>query len=59
MYCANGIKFKLKPLDSGKSFFDISVNNDQIDMGCEEDTQEKCKHTIFSDFRTKFWLKSY
>ena len=31
----------LKPLDSGKTFFDISVNASQICMGFEADTPEK------------------
>ena len=30
-----------KPLDSGKTFFDISVNVDQTGMGFEADTPEK------------------
>ena len=31
----------LKPFDSGKTFFDISVNAGQICMGFEADTPEK------------------
>ena len=33
--------FLSKPLDLGKTFFDISVNTDQISMGFEADTREK------------------
>ena len=29
------------PVDSGKTFFNISVNTGQIDMGFEADTPEK------------------
>ena len=49
------------PLDSGKTFFDISLNTDQISMGFEADTQEKNESnmSIFCDFQTKIWLKSY
>ena len=38
-------RFLSKPLDSGitKTFFDISVNTDQISMGFEADTREKLK----------------
>ena len=33
--------FLSKPLDSGKTFFDFSVNTDQICMGFEADTPGK------------------
>ena len=33
--------FVSKPLDSGKTFFDISLNTDQIGMGFEADTAGK------------------
>ena len=33
--------FLSKPLDSGKTFFDISVSTDQIGMGFEADSPEK------------------
>ena len=35
--------FFSKPLDSGKTYFDISVNTDQIALGFEADTPEKWK----------------
>ena len=35
-----------KNVDSGKNFFDISVNTDQIDMGFEADTTEKWKQLV-------------
>ena len=35
--------FLSKPLVSGKTFLDISVNTDQICMGFEADTPEKWK----------------
>ena len=46
------------PIDSGKTFFDISVNTDQIGMGYEADIPEKFQqHAIVCDFQTKIWLK--
>ena len=33
-------------VDSGKTFFDISVNTDQIGMGIEADTPEKMTATF-------------
>ena len=40
--------------------FDISVNTDQIGMWFKEDTLENYSNmSIFSDFQTKIWLKSY
>ena len=48
--------FLSKPLDSGKTFFDIYVNTDQIGMGFETDTSST---SIFSDFQTKIWLKIF
>ena len=48
-----------KPLDSVKTFCDISVNTDQIVMGFEADTPFKLKqHANRSTLRTKIWLKS-
>ena len=35
-----------KPLESGKTFFDISVNTDQIGMGFEADTPEKLQQHV-------------
>ena len=32
--------FLSKPLDSGKTFFDTSINTDRIGMGFEADTPE-------------------
>ena len=53
-------RFLSKPLDSGKSFIDISVNTGQICMGFETGTSENCSNMpIFSDIQTKIWLKSY
>ena len=34
------------PFDSGKTYFDISVNTDQIGMGFEADTPEKMTATF-------------
>ena len=36
-----------KPLDSGKTFFNISVNTGQICMGFEADTTEKRKQHVY------------
>ena len=48
-----------KRLDSGKSFYGISVNTNH-DMGFEADTPEKWKQDVkLSDFRTKIWVKCY
>ena len=35
------VKFLSKPLDSGNTFFDSSINTDQIGMGLEADTLGK------------------
>ena len=52
--------FLSKPLDSGKTFFDSSVNTDQIGMGFEADTLENYSNmSIFCDLQTKIRLKSY
>ena len=48
------------PIDSGITFFDISVNTDQICMRFEADILEQWQqHAIVCDFQTKVWLKSY
>ena len=48
------------PIDSGKIFFDISVNTGQICMIFEADTTENISNMpMVCDFRTKIWLKSY
>ena len=45
-----------KPLDSGKTFFEISVNTDQIGMGFEADTpKNEINMSIFSDYQKKIW----
>ena len=46
-----------KPVDSGKTFFDIFVNIGQICMGFEAD--KKRNMPIVCDFWTKLWLKGY
>ena len=49
-----------KNIHSGKTFFDIPVNTGQICMGFEADTLEnESDMSIYSDFQTKIWLKSY
>ena len=49
-----------KTIDSGKTFFDISINTGQICMGLVADTPENdSDRPIVCDFRTKNWLKSY
>ena len=53
-------KFLSKPIDSGETFFDISLNTDQIGMGLTQILQKNESNlSIFSDFQTKIWLKSY
>ena len=43
-----------KPVDSGKTFFETSVNTGQICMGFEADTPENDSNMpIVCDFRTK------
>ena len=43
-----------KLLDSGKDFFDMSVNIDQIGMWFKADTRKnESNMSIFSDFQTK------
>ena len=45
--------------NSGKTFFDISINTHQIGIWFEADTLEKCGNmSIFSNFQTKIWLKN-
>ena len=53
--------FLSKPLDSGKTFFDISVITGQIGMGFKVDTpgENESNMSIFSNFQTKIWFKSY
>ena len=41
-----------KPVDSGKTFVDISVNTDHIGTGFKADV------SFFCNFQTKIWLKS-
>ena len=49
-----------KHLDSGKTFFDASVNTDQIGMEFEADIPEnEINMSIFSDLLTKIWFKTY
>ena len=49
-----------KHLDSGKTFFDATVNTDQIGMEFEADIPEnEINMSIFSDLRTKIWFKTY
>ena len=45
-----------KPLDSGKTFFGISVNTDQMCMGFETDTRENESNMSIDNDP---WLKSY
>ena len=48
------------PVDSGKTFFDISINTDQIGMGLKQIPRKNDSSMSFlSDFQTKVWLKSY
>ena len=52
------------PINSGKTFLDISVNTGQICLGFEADTPPPPKKKdsnmpTVCDFRTKIWLKSY
>ena len=47
------------PIDSGKTFFDISVNTGQICIKLRADTPENDSNlAILCEFRRKFWLKS-
>ena len=53
-------RFLSKPFNSGKTFFAVSINTDQNGMGFEAYTLENDSNmSIFSDFQTKIWLKSY
>ena len=53
-------KTTIKTVGSSKTFFDINVNTRKIGMGFESDTpKNESNMSIFSDFRTKIWLKSY
>ena len=52
--------FLTNPHDTGKTLFDISINTDQIGMVLKQIPREKESNmSIFSDFQTKTWLKSY
>ena len=47
------------PVDSGKTFFNISVNTGQICMGFEADKKNDSNIPMVRDFWTKIWLKSH
>ena len=47
----------MAPVDSGKTFFDISFKIDQIDMGLKQIPLKKWQqHALVCDFQTKIWL---
>ena len=49
-----------KIVDSGKTFFDISGNTDQINRGFEADTPKNDSNIpIVCNFWTDIWLKRY
>ena len=53
-------RYLSKLIDSGKTFVDISVSTQRICIGFEADSPENGNNvSIFSDFRTKIWSKSY
>ena len=48
------------PVDSGKTFFDISIHSGQIGMGFEHIPRiHDINMPNVCDFQTKIWLKSY
>ena len=48
------------PSIQGRLFFAVSLYTDQIGTGFEADTLEnESNMSIYSDFQTKIWLKSY